>query len=152
MQAILSVDTTRGNRLVNQRGFAITPTVMQGWILRVSEALLDLQAWVSGRLPLVLPLTTQDITPYGNGLYHMNSILQPSTATSAPVVGVALTAESVVPGCATGASQIVDIEQAVRFCVEVAKAFGTGACPFYDPAEWQRILQRYGALDRLQQL
>jgi Protein of unknown function (DUF1177) len=152
MQAILSVDTTRGNRLVNQRGFAITPTVMQGWILRVSEALLDLQTWVSGRLPLVLPLTTQDVTPYGNGLYHMNSILQPSTATAAPVVGVALTAQSIVPGCATGASQIVDIEEAVRFCVEVAKAFGGGACPFYDQAEWEIILQRYGPLDRLQQL
>jgi hypothetical protein len=152
MQAILSVDATRGNRLVNQRGFVITPTVMQGWILRVSEALLDLQSWVSGRLPLVLPLTTQDITPYGNGLYHMNSILQPSTATAAPVVGVALTAQSVVPGCATGASQIVDIEETVRFCVEVAKAFGAGACAFYDPAEWEIILQRYGPLDRLQKL
>ena len=66
IQAVLSADTTRGNRLVNQRGFAITPTVMQGWILRVSEALLDLQTWVSGRLPLVLPLTTQDVTPCGN--------------------------------------------------------------------------------------
>jgi hypothetical protein len=150
MDAILSVDTTRGNRLVNQRGFAITPTVKQGWILRVSEALLDLQAWVSGRLPLVLPITTQDVTPYGNGLYHMNSILQPSTATQAPVVGVALTAQTTVPGCATGASQITDIEEAVRFCVEVAKAFGAGACPFYDVSEWERIVERYGALDLLQ--
>ena len=34
----------------------------------------------------VFPLTVQDITPYGNGLYHLNSILQPSTATNAPVV------------------------------------------------------------------
>ena len=85
-------------------------------------------------------------------LYHMNSILQPSTATAAPVVGVALTAQSVVPGCATGASQIVDIEEAVSFCVEVAKAFGAGACPFYRPAEWEIILRRYRPLDRLQKL
>jgi hypothetical protein len=150
MDAILSVDTTRGNRLVNQRGFAITATVKQGWILRVSDALLDLQAWVTGRLPIVLPITTQDITPYGNSLYHMNSILQPSTATTAPVVGVALTAESVVPGSATGVSGIDVIETTVRFCAEVAKAFGSGACAFHDPAEWDEIVRRYDTLDVLQ--
>lgn len=150
MDAILSVDTSRGNRLVNQRGFALTPTVKQGWILRVSESLLDLQAWVSGRLPLVLPITTQDITPYGNGIYHMNSILQPATATTSPVVGVALTAQSVVPGCATGVSSMVDIEESTRFCVEVAKAYGSGACSFFDTAEWARIDARYGTLDVLQ--
>ena len=66
------------------------------------------------------------------------------------MVGVALTAQTTVPGCATGASQITDIEEAVRFCVEVAKAFGAGACPFYDVSEWERIVERYGALDLLQ--
>jgi hypothetical protein len=150
MDAILSVDTTRGNRLVNRRGFAITPTVKEGWILRVSDSLLDLQAWVSGRLPLVLPITNQDLTPYGNDLFHLNSILQPSTATTAPLVGVALTAETTVPGCATGASSPVDVEEAVRFCVEVAKAFGHGACQLYDPDEWARIVERYGPLSLLQ--
>jgi hypothetical protein len=40
MEAVLTVDTTRGNRIVNQRGIAISPTVMQGWILRVAEDLL----------------------------------------------------------------------------------------------------------------
>ena len=150
MMGILSVDTTRGNRLVNRRGFAITPTVKEGWILRVSESLLDLQGWVTGRLPLVLPITNQDLTPYGNDLFHLNSILQPSTATSAPLVGVALTSESVVPGCATGVSSAVDVEEAVRFCVEVAKAFGQGACHLYDADEWANIAARYGALGVLQ--
>jgi hypothetical protein len=150
MDAILSVDTTRGNRLVNQRGFAITPTVKEGWILRVSDSLLDLQAWVTGRLPLVLPITTQDLTPYGNDLYHVNSILQPSTATTAPLVGVALTSETTVPGCATGASSAFQVEEAVRFCVEVAKAFGAGTCRLYDQDEWARIVERYGSLRLLQ--
>ena len=40
MDAVLSVDTTRGNRVCNHLGFAITPTVRQGWILRVSEPVL----------------------------------------------------------------------------------------------------------------
>jgi hypothetical protein len=150
MDAILSIDTTRGNRIINHRGFAISPTVKSGWILRVSEDLLDLQQNVTGRLPVVLPISMQDITPYGNGVYHLNSILQPATVTEAPVVGVALTAEIAVPGSATGASQPADIEQAVRFTIEVAKAFGRRRCRFYDESEWDILQQRYGAMTRLQ--
>ncbi|MDQ7844859.1 MAG: DUF1177 domain-containing protein, partial [Armatimonadota bacterium] len=103
MEAILSIDTTRGNRVVNSRGIAISPTVKEGYLLRVSEDLLDLLQAVTGRLPVVLPLTTQDITPYGNDIFHLNSIAQPATVTTAPVVGVALTTEVAVPGPATGA-------------------------------------------------
>jgi hypothetical protein len=152
MDAILTVDTTRGNRVVNHRGIAISPTVKQGWILRVSEDLLTIVQHVTGRMPVVLPLTMQDITPYGNGLFHLNSILQPATATAAPVVGVALTAEVPVPGSATGASQPTDIDLAVRFCLEVAKAFGEGECRFHDPAEWEIIQRRYGPMTHLQTL
>ncbi|MBI4590611.1 MAG: DUF1177 domain-containing protein [Candidatus Rokubacteria bacterium] len=152
MEAILSIDTTRGNRVINQRGIAISPTVKAGWILRVSEDLLTLMQHVTGRVPAVFPLTMQDITPYGNGLFHLNSILQPATATEVPVVGVALTAEVPVPGSATGASQPADIELAVRFCLEVAKAFGKGECRFYDPGEWEVIQRRYGPMTVLQTL
>ena len=150
MEAILSVDTTRGNRVVNHRGIAISATVKEGWILRVSEDLLTIQQQVTGRMPVVLPITMQDITPYGNDLFHVNSILQPATATAVPVVGVALTAEVPVPGSATGASQAVDIDLAVRFCLEVAKAFGAGQCRFHDPAEWEAIQRRYGPMTVLQ--
>ena len=83
MDAILSVDTTKGNRIINFRGFAITPTVKEGYILKVSEDLLDILQWSTGRLPRVVPISTQDITPYGNGVFHINSILQPTVATSA---------------------------------------------------------------------
>lgn len=149
MDAILTVDTTRGNRVINKRGFAISPTVKDGWILRVSEDLLDQMSHVTGALPAVFALTMQDITPYGNGAYHLNSILQPATATSAPVVGVALTAEVAVPGSASGASQVYDIEQATRFCVEVAKAYTRGRCHFYDEAEYANLLARYGSMSHL---
>jgi hypothetical protein len=150
MDAVLSIDTTRGNRVINRRGIAISPTVKAGWILRVSEDLLTILQQVTGRLPVVFPLTMQDITPYGNGLYHLNSILQPSTATEAPVVGVALTAEPPVPGSATGASHPTDIDLAVRFCLEVAKAFGKGECRLHDAAEWDAIQRRYGSMTHLQ--
>jgi hypothetical protein len=152
MDAILSVDTTRGNWVVNWRGFAITPTVKEGYILKVSADLLRIMSVVTGRAPAVLPITTQDITPYGNGVDHINSIMQPATATDAPVVGVALTAEIAVPGCASGASQVVDIEMTVRFCVEVAKAYGRGECAFYDAGEFDRLVALYGSMKHLQTL
>jgi len=152
MDAILSVDTTKGNRIINVRGFAVSPTVKDGYILKVSEDLLDIMQNVTGRRPVVFPITTQDITPYGNGVYHLNSIMQPATATHAPVVGVAITAEAAVPGCATGANHPLDIEMAVRFCVEVAKAYGRGECAFYDDLEFKRLLELYGPLERFKTL
>ena len=152
LDAILSVDTTKGNRIINSRGFAISPTVKQGYILRVSEDLLDLMSIVTGEAPQVFPLTMQDITPYGNDLYHLNSILQPATATDAPVVGVAITTTLPVPGCATGASHYSDMEAAARFILEVAKAFGSGDCRLYDREEFAKIQSLYGSMQHLQTL
>lgn len=150
LDAVLSVDTTKGNRIINHRGFAISPTVKEGYILKVSDDLLDIMQTTTGKLPVVFALSMQDITPYGNDLYHLNSILQPSTATNAPVVGVAITAETAVPGCATGASHVVDMEEAARFILEAAKAYGRGECHLYDPDEFARIRQRYGSMAHLQ--
>lgn len=150
MDAILSIDTTKGNRIINQRGFAITSTVKEGYILRVSEDLLDIMEWTTGKYPRVAPISTQDITPYGNGLYHVNSIMQPCTATPSPVVGVAITTEAPVPGCGTGASRETDIEEAGRFCIEVAKAFTEGKCQFYDDVEFKTIVKLYGRMNILQ--
>lgn len=152
MDAILSVDTTKGNRVINVRGFAISPTVKDGYILRISEDLLDIMGIVTGRLPVTFPITTQDITPYGNGVYHLNSILQPATATDVPVVGVAITACTAVPGCATGASHPTDIEEATRFVIEVAKAFGAGKCKFYDADEFEILVRLYGTMSHLRTL
>lgn len=152
MDAILSVDTTKGNRLVNYKGVAISPTVKQGYILPVSDGLVDLLQYSTGRLAQILPLSLYDITPYGNGLYHINSILQPATATDAPVVGVAITAEVPVPGCGTGATHLPDLDAATRFCLEVAKAFGAGELSFYDEQQLQLALKLYGPLGQLQTL
>ena len=152
LDAILSIDTTKGNRVINHRGFAISPTVKEGYILKTSDDLLDIMQITTGKLPVVFPITTQDITPYGNDIYHINSILQPATATDAPVVGIAITAEVPVPGCATGASHPFDLEQAARFTLEVAKAFGKGDCHFYDAEEFDRITKLYGSMHHLQTL
>ena len=152
LDAILCVDTTKGNRIYNKKGLAISPTVKEGYILRVSEDLLSIMEMATGELPGVFALTTQDITPYGNGVFHLNSILQPSTATKAPVVGVAVTTQSTVPGCASGATHFEDVEEAARFMIEVAKAFGAERCSFYDAEEYAHLLELYGSMTHLQTL
>lgn len=149
MDAILSIDTTKGNRIINHRGFAISPTVKEGYILKPSDDLLDIMEWSTGDMPRILPLSMQDITPYGNGLFHVNSILQPCTATNAPVVGVAITAVRPVPGCGTGASREWDIEEAARFCIEAAKAFTGGTCRFFDEKEFAHLVSLYGSMRHL---
>lgn len=150
MDAVLSIDTTKGNRVINRRGFAISPTVKEGWILHISEDLLRIMEMTTGELPVTFPITMQDITPYGNGIYHINSILQPCVATNAPVVGVAITTVSMVPGCGTGASHEADIAETARFAVETAKEFGRGTCAFFDLDEFERIVSRYGRMNHLQ--
>lgn len=152
MDAIISVDTTKGNRICNHRGFAITPTIKEGWILRVAEPLLGIAEQTSGTAPVVLPITMQDITPYGNDVYHMNSIVQPSTATTAPVVGLAITTISAVPGSATGATDLGSVESAVRFVIETAKDFGRDKLAFFDDEDFAQLTARYGSMSRLQHL
>ncbi len=152
MDAVLSVDTTKGNRIINHNGFAITPTVKDGYILPPSPCLLEIMQRTSGRPPSVLPLSQQDITPYGNGLDHINSLMQPSTATDCPVVGVAITSEAVVPGSATGASREVDIASAAQFVVEVAKQFTRGKCSFFSGEDLDRLVDLYGSMKRFQLL
>ena len=149
MDAVVSIDTTKGNRIINVNGIAISPTVMQGYILSVSNDLMDVMTRVTGKMPQVFALSQQDITPYGNDLYHLNSILQPATATDAPVVGVAIATEQMV-GCATGATHGTDVEEAARFAVELAKVYGQGACSFYDPAQFDHLVELYGTMERFQ--
>ena len=150
MDAILSIDTTKGNRIINHTGFAISPTVKEGWILRVADDLVDIMQTVTGEPAKVFALSMQDITPYGNDVYHLNSILQPATATDAPVVGVAITTATAVAGCATGATNFTSVEQAARFAVETAKMYGRGTCHFYDETEFARLKKLYGDMHILQ--
>lgn len=150
MDAILSVDTTKGNRVCNHSGFAITPTIKEGWILRISESLMDVVERTTGKPPVIMPITTQDITPYGNDVYHVNSIVQPTTATTVPVVGVAITTETMVAGSATGATNLAVVESTVRFVIEAAKDFGRGIANFYDEAEFESLTNKYGSLKQLQ--
>lgn len=152
MDAVLSIDTTKGNRTINHLGIAISPTVKEGYILQISPDLVSVLETVTGQPAVILALATQDITPYGNGLHHINSIMQPAVATKAPVVGVAITTVTAIAGSSTGASHEWDIELASRFAVETAKGFGAGTVEFYDKSEFKLITQLYGEAIALQTL
>lgn len=146
MDAVLSVDATKANLVVNHTGFAITPTVKEGWILKVSDDLIDIYIRVTGEPPIIVPITMQDILPYSTSVYHLNSMMQPWLYTEAPVVGVATTTRNVVPGSATGVTNLMSLESATRFVVEVAKQFSRGKVRFYDEEEWKTILSIHGSL------
>jgi hypothetical protein len=146
VDAIISVDATKANWVIKHNGFAITPTVKEGWILKVSPDLIDIYIRVTGQPPVVVPITMQDIIPYTTPVYHINSMMQPWIYTKAPIVGVAITTSMVVPGSATGATNIFHLEQATRFVVEVAKDFGRGRVKFYDEEEWKKIISIHGSL------
>lgn len=150
MDAVISVDTTKGNRVFNHRGIALSPTVKSGYVLKFSDDLVRLLEMTTGEAAHTFAVTTQDITPYGNGVFHINSILQPAVATAAPVVGLAITSASVVPGSATGASHETDVASAARFCIEAAKEFTAQRAQFYDADEYSRLTELYGDLSHLQ--
>ncbi len=152
MDAIISIDTTKGNRILNQKGIAISPTVIQGWILQVDDNLVSILERVTGRPAVILPLCTGDITPYGNDIFHVNSILQPATVTEAPVVGLAITAVTTVAGSATGASHEADIALAARFAVETAKDFTKRQTRFYEEEQLNKLVKLYGDMKHLQTL
>lgn len=152
MEAVISIDATKGNKVFNHRGIALSQTVKEGYVLKFSDDLIRIKEVTTGELPVTFAVSTQDITPYGNNIYHINSILQPAVATDAPVVGVAITTQSTVPGSGTGASHEIDIAQAVRFSIEVAKEFGMAKLDFYDAKEFEYLQNLYGSMKHLQTL
>lgn len=151
MDAILSVDTSKGNSIIKHRGIAISPTAKEGYILRVAPDLVTLMEYATGRPAKTFPITTQDITPYDNGVYHFNSIMQPHVATTAPVVGLAITAKTVVPGSETGASYESELVDATVFATEVAKQFTRQKVAFYNADEYKTLTDMYGSLAFIQQ-
>jgi hypothetical protein len=149
MDSLISVDATKGNRVIKKHGFAITATVKNGWILRVSDDFVNIYERVTGEPVSVLPITMQDITPYGNNVYHINSIMQPWIMTEGAVVGLATTASVPVPGSGSGANYVVSLESASRFCIEVARDYSNGRCRFYDEKEYENLVNCYGEMGTL---
>lgn len=144
--ALLSVDTTRGHTILNHTGFAITSSLVNGYLMRVSDDLLQIMSDVTNELPVVLPISMQDITPYGTDIYHINSIMQPGQRFDGPVVGIATVANTRVTGLSTNVSVPKTLEETSRYCVEVARRYGDGKVQFYDPEQYELLEKLYGKM------
>jgi hypothetical protein len=150
MDVIFSVDATKGNNIINYRGFAISPVMKQGYILPVTQDLLDLVSTTTGKVPYVFPVSIYDVTPYESGFQHINSIMSPNIFTESPVIGVAITAQTAVAGSAPGANHYTDLEEAARFLLEAANAFGSNTLNIYDDTMYNKAVSRYGSLTQFQ--
>ncbi|MDL2264327.1 DUF1177 domain-containing protein [Synergistaceae bacterium OttesenSCG-928-I11] len=148
--AILDVNVARNDRYCKKKGFAITPTVKEGWLLRVSEDALDVMERVTGEMPAVMPLSMQDVMPTRNGIWFLNDIGALPYGIDSPCIGVALCSPIVTNPFGPGMTNLTEIEPAIRFCVEVAKDFGQRRFDFYDKEEFIKIVKLYGSMKHLQ--
>lgn len=137
MDAVVSISVCRATHWVNTDGIAITPPVKEGLILPPCDSLLHLMESVTGMQPVVFPLSSYDITPANNGLYHVNSMMQPSLATAAPVIGLALTSVNLVPGTTPRHNDLLDVELAIRFTLELIYGFTSGNISLYDDQQFE---------------
>ncbi len=147
--AILITETSRGNRVANYPVFGITPTVKEGWILKVSEDAIDAMERVTQEPAKVIPLTMQDITPVNNGVHHLNGLGELPEGTKAPCIGIGLTSPLPLSGAAPGVTNVSALEVAVRYAVEVIKGFLMGNFSFYDEEEYSSLVSMYGDMSGL---
>jgi len=147
--AVISIDATKANLVIKAPDFAITPTIKDGWILKVSDDLIRIYRRVTGHQPYIVPITMQDIVPYTVNVYHINSMVQPWLYTHAPVVGVATTSQELIAGSDTGVSDFISLERASRFVVEVAKEYTSGNVKFYDEDEFKTLVNECGDVGEL---
>ena len=140
VDTFFSVDATKGNDFANFPGFAITPVVVNGWIVPLTEDLIAEVSQTTGFTPNILPLSIYDITPY-ELLYNpdftinitrINSILAPSIQTNKPYVGVATTVQVNVPGSAGSANFFTSLESAGRFMLEASRKLGEARYKVYN--------------------
>jgi len=149
MEAVLAPETCKGNKVMSRTGFAVTPPVKEGYILRPHASLLHIMEMVTTRPAWVFPLTMQDITPYHNGIHHVCGMMLPVQYTDAPVVGVPITAQAAVVPAATGVYQSDVLEAASRYCIEVATAYGNGDCDLFYEEDFEGMVGRYGDMHHL---
>jgi hypothetical protein len=152
MDAMLTPETCKGNKMVSHLGFAVTPPVREGIIMRPHASILHIVEMVTGKAPVVFPITMQDVTPYELGVHHICGMVLPSIFSKAPVIGVPLVTEVQTHPSATGVQQPMVLETALRFCIEVATSYGNGDCEFYYPDDFEGMVSTFKGLRGWQSL
>ncbi len=152
MDAILTPETCKSNKMAAHLGFAVTPPVREGFILRPHETILHAVEMVTGKPPVVFPITMQDVTPYELGVHHICGMVLPSIFSTAPVIGVPLVTALQTHPSATNTQQPMVLESATRFCLEVATGLGNGDYHFHYQSDFEGMLKSFGALRGWQRL
>lgn len=140
---IISIDSTKGNRLAKFDDFALTHVVLNGYILRVSDEVVDIYNRVTGHEVYLVSLTTGDLTPLDFNVYHISTLISPWLYTTSPVLGIATVSKQMVPGYATGVMDLNMLERASRFIIELLKHIGLGG-KVYDEREYEELVKKLG--------
>lgn len=151
MDAVISIGSYRGAKIGYNKSIAISPTVKEGYILEISDDLWALAKKTNDVSPISLPLSQQDIIPCEKGLPQAHTILQPSRATSAPVVGIGIQNE-MASRHGLNTSLFERIESTGRFLVTVATAFTNNNCSLYDEHEFTILRTSYGDMSHFQHI
>jgi hypothetical protein len=145
---ILTVRSVKSNSLTSFRGFCITPTIKEGWILPMSGDLFKLAGETSGEVPKMLSITMYDIMRGSNNASpRINNLLTPNITTDRPVVGIGIATQTKSPEFRANASHFSDIEEASRFIIEAILAFDKDELKLYDSEMFTRAKTRYSSID-----
>ena len=140
---VLSIDSTKGNRLAKYDDFALTHVIKDGYILKLSDEVLDIYNRVTEHEVYMVPLTSGDLTPLDVNVYHISTLISPWLYTSAPVVGLATVSPRAIPGYETGVMNLNMLEHASRFCLEFLKYMEKGGS-VYNEEELRELERRFG--------
>ncbi|BAB67660.1 DUF1177 domain-containing protein [Sulfurisphaera tokodaii] len=140
---ILSIDSTKGNRLAKYDDFALTHVIKDGYILKLHDNVIDIYNRVTEHEIYMVPLTTGDLTPLDYNVYHISTLISPWLYTSSPVIGLATVSKQVIPGYDTGVQNLTMFEHASRFCVELIKYLEKGG-KVYDENELMELESKLG--------
>ncbi|BCU69782.1 DUF1177 domain-containing protein [Stygiolobus caldivivus] len=140
---ILSIDSTKGNRLAKYDDFALTHVIKDGYILKLHDNVIDIYNRVTEHEIYMVPLTTGDLTPLDYNVYHISTLISPWLYTSSPVIGLATVSKQVIPGYETGVQNLIMLEHASRFCTELIKYLEKGG-KVYDENELMELESKLG--------
>jgi hypothetical protein len=125
-QFLISVDSTKGNRIAKYNDFAISHIIKDGYILKISDEIIDIYEKVTEHEPYFVALTSGDLTPMEVNAYHISTFLTPWLYTESPVLGLATVSKYPIPGYETGVQNVLMLERASRFSIEVLKYYFSG--------------------------
>jgi len=150
---ILSIDSTKGNKIAKFDDFAITHVIKDGYILKPNDEIIDIYNRVTGHEVYFIPLTTGDLTPMDFNVYHISTLVSPWLYTESPVIGIATVSKQIIPGYVTGVLNIEMLEHAARFCLELLK-FVEKDGKVYDENELSELINRLGesSLKKIQKI